>query len=111
MAEESRGRRNLSLTDQEWDALGKRAEQMGLSRSAVVGQFALGQIREEPDLKLMEAHAGSLRLRIKSVQSRKVLLRQELEQLDEEELELRRLLANWEEAVQRISERKQNTEQ
>lgn len=49
-------------------------------------------------------HGGNLRLQLKSVQGRKAILQQELRQLDEEELEIRRLLADWEEHVQRNAE-------
>lgn len=53
MQEEGKGRRNLSLTDQEWEALGKLADRLKLSRSALVGRFALGQIPADRDLRLM----------------------------------------------------------
>jgi predicted DNA-binding ribbon-helix-helix protein len=53
MVEEGKGRRNLSLTDQEWEALSHMAERMNMSRSALVGKFALGQLSADPEVRLM----------------------------------------------------------
>ena len=71
-------------------------ESIGFSREICIGT--------DPRRPRPQTHGGTLRLQIKSVQGRKALLQQELQQLDEEEHTLKQLLREWEETVKRIAE-------
>lgn len=62
------------------------------------GQICTGTTVGRPG---SETDGGTLRLQLKTVQERKAILQQELRQLDETEIELRRLLADWETRAQR----------